>query len=146
MTPFETATELEATVGLAEAIELAETTRDMGELNDDTDCVAFWSDVAAQLRLMAQDDEPAPERHPLDPPAPDADDMSPEGLEARAYDMQYDEIARECGQDAADAANYGWGVGGDEDHTSIATKVYGKGILSTYIDLKTGSIDHEWQD
>lgn len=66
-------------------------------------------------------------------------------LEARAYDEQYNEILRQYGKDAADKANYGWGVSGDDDGTDIATKVYGHGVLSSYISFATSTIDHQWR-
>lgn len=73
-------------------------------------------------------------------------DAQIEELESKAYDEQYEMIKSEYGKKAADNANYGWGVSGDDDFSDIATKVYGVGVLSTYVDYKTGTITHRWSD
>ena len=65
--------------------------------------------------------------------------------ESIAYDEQYELICKEFGKRAADNANYGWGVDGDENWTSLATKVYGHGVLQTTLDLADGSTSHDWR-
>jgi hypothetical protein len=54
-------------------------------------------------------------------------------LEAALYELQYEYVKKEFGQEAADMANFGWGVSFDTDNRrwSIATKVYGKGVVQT---------------
>jgi hypothetical protein len=53
------------------------------------------------------------------------------GLESAIYEHQEKEIIKRFGKEAANKANYGWGVGGDDDSLSVATKVYGHGTLQT---------------
>ena len=65
-------------------------------------------------------------------------------LEDKAYNQQFRRIKREHGEHAATNANYGWSVEGGKEHTHIATKVYGQGVLHSHIDHKAGTISHEW--
>ena len=60
-----------------------------------------------------------------------------ERREQEAYDNQEAWIRKHCGKQAADKANYGWGV--DEVEGVICTKVYGFGVLIT--DVESGEID-----
>ena len=69
-----------------------------------------------------------------------------EALEDKAYKEQFDLIYEQFGESAANMANYGWGVSGDDEHLSIATKVYGHGVLVTTVDLESGEINHEMED
>ena len=64
----------------------------------------------------------------------------------KAYQQQYNMIEKKHGKSTAKDANYGRGESGDEDHTSLNTKVYGHGHLNTHIDHHTGEINHEWSD
>lgn len=78
--------------------------------------------------------------------------MNPQKLELKAYDQQAKEIERTFGKKAASDANYGWGVDEVGDSLkgngtlAIQTKVYGKGVLNTEVDLKTGEMTHDWSD
>ena len=69
-------------------------------------------------------------------------------LERRAYAEQSDEIEKRFDRKAAEAANYGWGVDGNDNALSIATKVY-RGqpytVLVTDVDLVNGTITHDWR-
>lgn len=57
---------------------------------------------------------------------------------------QYQWIRRRIGKDAADRANYGWGVSGsDEDDLSVATKVYGYGVLVSHFEAD-GKVYHDF--
>lgn len=51
--------------------------------------------------------------------------------ETRIYNQQYDLIKRRFGKQAAQNANYGWGVDSSDDCVSIATKVYSHGVLTS---------------
>jgi len=56
---------------------------------------------------------------------------------------------KEYGKEAADNANYGWGVDSEEESISIRTKVYGKGILTSegYLTGKKGwEIEHDFEE
>ena len=55
----------------------------------------------------------------------------PQEWEWEAYDAQMEYIKEEFGEDAANKANYGWAV----DGYTIATKVYGHGVLVTDLAL-----------
>lgn len=72
--------------------------------------------------------------------------MSIEKLEERAYAEQEDMIREMYGVEAADKANYGWGVDDDGDEISICTKVYGIGVLNTVIDPCTHEISHDMDE
>ena len=67
-------------------------------------------------------------------------------LEARVYNEQYDWIRKKFGKRAAEVANYGWGVTGDEDYVSVATKVYGHGVLESNVRLGADEIDHSFSE
>lgn len=58
--------------------------------------------------------------------------------EDEAYDAQEAWIKENCGDEAANTANYGWFV--DEVDGNICTKVYGHGVLTTVI----ATLEHEW--
>lgn len=66
------------------------------------------------------------------PDEPEAEDVT--------YEAQREYILAEFGEEAADTANYGWGV--DEIVGVIATKVYGHGVLTTAIGETD---DHEFE-
>lgn len=70
-------------------------------------------------------------------------------VEMRVYDQQYKTILAECGQDAADNANYGWGVSGGARTVDVATKVYGHGVLVSIAERGIGGgwgrIEHGWR-
>lgn len=61
------------------------------------------------------------------------------------YDEQFTYIEREFGKNAAGNANYGWGVAADDTHVSIATKVYGHGILVSERHKGERRIHHEFR-
>jgi hypothetical protein len=65
------------------------------------------------------------------------------GLELAVYAEQERLIREKCGQEAADKANYGWGVGGGDNSVSVATKVYGFGVLQT--DASLGDCKKDFQ-
>lgn len=72
---------------------------------------------------------------------------TPEGkFELAIYDAQFELIKKECGAKAAEMANYGWGVAADDEEVSIATKVYGFGVLVTNGNYATKAMSHEWRD
>lgn len=54
-----------------------------------------------------------------------------EMLEERAYAAQAAYIRKRFGKEAAESANYGWGVEDWENGVIISTKVYGHGVLTT---------------
>jgi len=67
--------------------------------------------------------------------------------EDRIYSEQVDLITKSCGERAADMANYGWGVDVTDNAISVATKVYGHGILvSEYTKGQRGGPVHDWRD
>lgn len=72
--------------------------------------------------------------------------LSPQKLEVKAYDQQAKEIERAFGKTSANDANYGWGVDETGKNLQISTKVYGKGVLNTEVNLKTGEMTHDWSD
>jgi hypothetical protein len=65
-------------------------------------------------------------------------------LESRIYAQQHTRIKRDCGADAADKANYGWGVIDDPNFIDVSTKVYGHGVLRSIGNRSNGQISHEW--
>lgn len=76
----------------------------------------------------------------------DQEENSPEALlDEKAYDEQYELIRKQYGKKKAEMANYGWGVAGDDTYASIATKVYGVGVLQSTVEYATKRITHEWQ-
>lgn len=54
-----------------------------------------------------------------------------EEFENELFEAQYKEVRKRFGVEAAKQANYGWGVSGDEKRVSVASKVYGHGVLTT---------------
>lgn len=66
-------------------------------------------------------------------------------IEQRLLNQQYRLIKERFGQKVAEKANYGWGTTGDEDYVSIATKVYGHGILESYGDVR-GKTTHTFTE
>lgn len=66
-----------------------------------------------------------------------------EELEGKAFDAQYQMVKLECGQEAADNANYGWGISEDETSSSICSKIYGHGLITTDVNFETGEITHD---
>jgi hypothetical protein len=65
--------------------------------------------------------------------------------EARVYPAQIEWIEKRFGKKAAEQANYGWGVGGSYSTVSIATKVYGHGVLETTATWGVRGVTHEWR-
>jgi hypothetical protein len=63
--------------------------------------------------------------------------------EERIYRAQYRWIKKNYGQRPANDANYGWGVSSSDDGSpDVATKVYGHGVLRTWIE--SGRIKHDF--
>lgn len=56
------------------------------------------------------------------------------GLEIAIYTIQTELITKRYGEERANKANYGWGVGGSETSLSVATKTY-PNILTTDANL-----------
>jgi hypothetical protein len=52
-------------------------------------------------------------------------------VETRIYRAQERWILKRFGKEAADSANYGWGVSATDDYVSVQTKVYGHGVLTS---------------
>lgn len=67
-------------------------------------------------------------------------------LENQIYIEQQAYIKKAFGKKACDHANYGWGVSGDKDYLSVATKVYGHGVLTSEGSLPSGDIDHSFEE
>lgn len=70
-------------------------------------------------------------------------------LEWHVYVEQQKYIKDKFGQDAADSANYGWGVDELKDGVQVSTKVYGHGILSSEVHIGDSEITHsfeKWDD
>ncbi len=61
-------------------------------------------------------------------------------LEDKIYDAQEAYILEKFGKQAAVDANYGWGA----DYDSISTKVYGHGVLTSYIEDSIDSVVHDF--
>lgn len=59
-------------------------------------------------------------------------------LEDAIYLHQWEQIKAQHGLEAAEAANYGWGVAPNGDGVSVATKVYGHGVIQTDAEFKDG--------
>ena len=64
-------------------------------------------------------------------------------VEAKIYDHQETIILKSHGRRAMETANYGWGV--DEIAGSVATKVYGVGVLTTSMNA-AGFFEDDWDD
>ena len=71
--------------------------------------------------------------------------MSLMSLEDKIYNAQYRLIKSRHSDYVANRANYGWGVAGDDLRISVATKVYGVGILQSEADYADRKITHEWR-
>ena len=67
-------------------------------------------------------------------------------LELRIYIEQKKYIEEHFGEDAADVANYGWGVDEHKDGIGVSTKVYGHGILQSEAHLGDSEIAHSFED
>jgi hypothetical protein len=73
--------------------------------------------------------------------------MTPaEEAEDRAYDTLYDAqekyIRERFGDEAAEKANYGWGVDETGSDPEVQTKVYRRGVLTTWLSRPD---DHTFQ-
>ena len=66
------------------------------------------------------------------------------GTEELIYIQQERLIKRKCGKRASMVANYGWGVTGDRNYVSVATKVYRHGILQSDAFAPKWEIKHKW--
>jgi hypothetical protein len=66
-----------------------------------------------------------------------------------ATDEQYAWIRENCGEEAANLANYGWATDGTEEPllVGVATKVYGHGILETVVreDVSGLQVTHKFE-
>lgn len=67
-------------------------------------------------------------------------------MEMKAIDKQSDWISKRFGKRAADNANYGWGVDSDDEGASIATKIYGHGVLTTEVNYRSGKMTHSFEE
>jgi hypothetical protein len=67
--------------------------------------------------------------------------------EDRAYAAQKDVIIAKYGQKAYENCNSGWAVSGDDESTTISTKIYvrGRPVLSSTINHETKEITHDWE-
>lgn len=72
----------------------------------------------------------------------------PEEFEDQIYSQQVDLIRKRFGREAADQANYGWGVNEGDRHLTIETKVYvdPQYVLISEGSYADGSITHEWRE
>lgn len=59
-------------------------------------------------------------------------------LEQLLFDEQYEFVRTTYGKEAATKANYGWGVDCNETGLSIASKVYGFGVVKTNLRYADG--------
>lgn len=66
--------------------------------------------------------------------------------ETVAFEANVDEIGRRFSNEAAQNANCGWSVSGDDDHVSCATKVYGHGVLVTNVSYDDLSVEHRFDE
>jgi hypothetical protein len=64
-------------------------------------------------------------------------------FEDKIYEEQFAKIKETFGEDAANSANYGWGVDEHEDTIAINTKIYGHGVLTSIGNYNTGEIEHD---
>jgi len=67
-----------------------------------------------------------------------------EAYELRIQDSQHKWIKEEFNKKTADNANYGWSIDGSGKNASIGTKIYGKGVLTSY--YRKGVIEHDFSD
>lgn len=68
-----------------------------------------------------------------------------EAVTDRIYTEQANEITKTHGAKAASSANYGWGVSSDDKYVSVATKVYGHGVLTSEATFPSMSVRHRWR-
>lgn len=68
------------------------------------------------------------------------------GLQNAVFAEQERLIEEKYGKQAAEKANYGYGQGGDDFSVSIATKVYGHGVITTDASIGDSKKDfyHNW--
>lgn len=62
----------------------------------------------------------------------------------RLIEAQAETIIAVCGQDAVRNTNFAWGEAVNDNSVSVASKVYGHGVLHSNFDLTTGTIEHSW--
>ena len=61
------------------------------------------------------------------------------------WEPQYTYIKEHFGDEAADHANYGWGICEDDNALRVATKVYGHGVLCTVVSRSNEAITHTFR-
>lgn len=67
-------------------------------------------------------------------------------IESAVVEHQYAWVDERFGRQSADLANYGWAVGGlDPVGVDYATKVYGRGVLTTR-STKVGEFEDSWSE
>jgi len=71
--------------------------------------------------------------------------MIKEKVEDEIYNQQYQWIKDKFGKEAADKANYGWGVDKTEPELCVETKVYGHGVLVSRASSEE-DIGHEFRE
>ena len=69
---------------------------------------------------------------------------SKQAVEDEIYAQQYQWVKDKFGKEAADSANYGWGVDETGEALAIETKVYGHGILTSR-GSSIENISHDFQ-
>jgi len=57
-------------------------------------------------------------------PKPSDKPFTKRNMESKVVDEQIHKVRNRFGDEVANKANYGWGVGGDDKEVSVATKVY----------------------
>lgn len=67
-------------------------------------------------------------------------------LECRVFEEQEKYIREKFGDDAADNANYGWGVDVFDKGVSVSTKIYRHGVLTSKANIGDSGIQHEFED
>lgn len=65
--------------------------------------------------------------------------------QTRIYRDQQRLIEAKFGKSAAEDANYGWGVSGSDGFVSVATKVYGRGVLVSEATRGVRVVEHAWR-
>ena len=73
--------------------------------------------------------------------------MTSRNMEDRTVDEQITKIRNRFGDEVANKANYGWGVGGDKRGVSVATKVYhpkGNRVLTSDAQPGDTNASHRW--
>jgi len=68
---------------------------------------------------------------------------SMQAVEEEIYNQQYQWIKDNKGKEAAEGANYGWGVDEVGPELIVETKVYGHGVLTSRGSSKE-DIRHDW--